>query len=234
MRPRLTYANVISTVIVALLLAGGTAFAANQLAKKSVGAKQLKANAVTTAKIREEAVTAAKIRAAAVDGSKILDGSVTGADINGPSTPFSQVIARARSTTQALFTESTGYALGNATYTQNAGEDNLFIGSLDVNFAASCTQPREAVALLLLDVPDPSKITEVSQVVGFGKVEDEGTGSVSKSIDFSPFPGGGPMGKFATSTTATHTLSVLLGNSKCKTGSGVTVTGAGVDVLGVK
>jgi hypothetical protein len=61
-RKRLTYANVMSTVAVFLVVAGGSALAANQLAKNSVGTKQLKNNAVTGAKIKDGAVTGAKIQ----------------------------------------------------------------------------------------------------------------------------------------------------------------------------
>jgi collagen triple helix repeat protein len=50
-RKRLTYANVMSSIAVFLVLAGGTAFAASQLGKESVGAKQLKKEAVSLAKI---------------------------------------------------------------------------------------------------------------------------------------------------------------------------------------
>jgi len=89
---RLSYANVISTLCLFLLLGGGAAFAASNLAKNSVGPKQLKKNAVRTAKIKNAAVTAAKLKAAAVtaeklaDGAvnaaKVADGSLTGTDIN--------------------------------------------------------------------------------------------------------------------------------------------------------
>ena len=72
----LTYANVMSTIGVVLLLGGAAALAAAQLGKNSVGTKQLKANAVTTAKIKKNAVTKAKIKAGAVDGSKVADGSL--------------------------------------------------------------------------------------------------------------------------------------------------------------
>jgi len=78
---RLTYANVMSSIAVFLVL-GGAAFAAAQLPKNSVGKKQLKNNAVVTAKIKKNAVTAPKIKAGAVDGSKVKDASLTGADIN--------------------------------------------------------------------------------------------------------------------------------------------------------
>jgi hypothetical protein len=60
-RKRLTYANVMSSVAVFLVL-GGAAFAAIKLPKNSVGTKQLKKNAVTTAKIKNGAVTGAKIK----------------------------------------------------------------------------------------------------------------------------------------------------------------------------
>jgi hypothetical protein len=65
-RSKLTYANVMSTIAVFLLLGGGAAFAASKLAKNSVGTKQIKKNAVTTAKIKKGAVTGAKIELSSV------------------------------------------------------------------------------------------------------------------------------------------------------------------------
>jgi hypothetical protein len=50
---RITYANVMSSIAVFLVLGGGAAIAAGQLGKNSVGSKQLKRNAVTTAKIKK-------------------------------------------------------------------------------------------------------------------------------------------------------------------------------------
>src|SRR3954452_12214399 len=48
---RLTYANLVSTLCLFLLLGGGAAFAATQLPKNSVGDRQIKRGAVTPAKI---------------------------------------------------------------------------------------------------------------------------------------------------------------------------------------
>jgi hypothetical protein len=81
-RKRLTYANVMSSIAVFLVIGGGSAFAASQLGKNSVGSKQLKKNAVTAAKIKKNAVTGAKIQTAAVTGAQVKDGSLAGADIN--------------------------------------------------------------------------------------------------------------------------------------------------------
>jgi hypothetical protein len=51
----LTYANVVSSVCLFLLLGGGAAFAAKQLAKNSVGTKQIKKEAVTPIKLSHAA-----------------------------------------------------------------------------------------------------------------------------------------------------------------------------------
>lgn len=79
-----TYANVVSTICLFLLLGGGAAYAAShiKLGKNSVGAKQLKSNAVTTAKVKNGAITTAKIADGAVNGAKVLDRSLSAADID--------------------------------------------------------------------------------------------------------------------------------------------------------
>jgi hypothetical protein len=66
---RLTYANVMSSIAVFLVLGGATAYAA--LGRNSVGARQLKKNAVTAAKIKKNAVTTAKIKNHAVTAAKL-------------------------------------------------------------------------------------------------------------------------------------------------------------------
>ena len=63
LRAKLTYSNVMVTLLAFIVLGGG-AYAAVKLPKNSVGAKQLKANSVT--------------------GGKVKDHSLTGTDINGP------------------------------------------------------------------------------------------------------------------------------------------------------
>src|SRR6188508_94473 len=84
-RPRLTYANVMSTVAVLLAL-GGTSVAA-----ATIGAAELRRGAVTTAKLRTGAVTSAKVRdrtlqrrdlaTGAVDGRVVRNGSIGRADL---------------------------------------------------------------------------------------------------------------------------------------------------------
>lgn len=61
-RKRLTYANVMSTIAVFLMLGGATAFAATQLPKNSVGPKQIRKNAVNSAKVKNHSLRAADFK----------------------------------------------------------------------------------------------------------------------------------------------------------------------------
>lgn len=58
LRPKLTYANVMVTLLAFVVLCGGGAWAAGQLGKGSVGTRQLKKDAVTSAKVRDGALKA--------------------------------------------------------------------------------------------------------------------------------------------------------------------------------
>jgi hypothetical protein len=54
-RSKLTYANVVATGALFLVLAGGTAFAASQFGKETIGTRALKKEAVTPAKLSSKA-----------------------------------------------------------------------------------------------------------------------------------------------------------------------------------
>jgi hypothetical protein len=71
-RKRLSYANVMSSIAVFLVLGGGGAYAA-----KKIGSNELEAGAVTTTTIKRSAVTRAKIKAKAINTAKIAKGAVT-------------------------------------------------------------------------------------------------------------------------------------------------------------
>jgi hypothetical protein len=79
-RKRLTYANVMSSIAVFLVVAGGTAFAASQLGKESVGTKQLKKEAVSLAKIN----AAAKTKLKGATGAKGAEGPKGATGAQGP------------------------------------------------------------------------------------------------------------------------------------------------------
>lgn len=63
LRKHLSYANVVASLSLFLVLGGGAAYAASHLAKNSVGTKQLKARSVTGAKVRDGSLTGADVDA---------------------------------------------------------------------------------------------------------------------------------------------------------------------------
>lgn len=71
-RQHLTYANVVSSLALFLVLSGGAAYAA-----KKIGSHELRGGSVTTAKIKRNAITRSKIKAAAISTAKIAKGAVT-------------------------------------------------------------------------------------------------------------------------------------------------------------
>lgn len=103
---RFTYANVISTLALFLVLGGASALAATQLAKNSVGPKQLKKNAVSAAKIKKEAVSGAKIKAGAVGTGQLADGAVTSSKIGPGAVAAAQLEPGQRSEVIASSTSS--------------------------------------------------------------------------------------------------------------------------------
>ena len=128
-----------ATMTAFAVLAGGTAIAANQLGKKSVGNKQLKANAVTTAKIKKNAVTAAKIKDGAVDGSKVNDGSLGG---GGPQSRQHALLAHRPQGPRRLDGRDQRNGVdgrsrsGTPRTPRSTGEDDFFYGTLEHHLPA--------------------------------------------------------------------------------------------------
>ena len=243
-RGHLTYANVMATLFVFLILAGGTAIAAKQLGKKTVGAKQLKTNAVTTPKIKKAAVTKAKIKDGAIDSTKLADGSVTttkiadgavtGAKIAAGSTVFSQRVARLQKSELVPITAAAPYPIGS--YTQAANEANQIMGSVEFEFAASCIQPRSATVILMIDALNPAAPTGF-EFAGYGIAQDSGAGTVRRTSEFSPFPAptGQPLNRTGPAANTNHKFDLYLAGASCGGGgSGVSLAGVTIDVIGSK
>lgn len=76
-RKHITFANVMSSIAVFLVLGGGAAYAA-----KKIGSNEIKGNSITTGKLKKNAVTASKIKSNSVTTAKIKNGAVTGPKIN--------------------------------------------------------------------------------------------------------------------------------------------------------
>ena len=241
---KLTYSNVMVTILAFVVLSGGAAYAASHLGKKSVGAKQLKANAVTTAKIKKDAVTKAKIKAGAVDGSKIkagavdgskiADGSVTGTDINAASTPFSRVVQKVRGNGAVSLPKTfTVYPLSPSPfpYTQEANSNDSYVGALDVTFKPTCTPPRSAAAFILVDPVNPKEPTS-GEIVGLGANDDKAGGELSTRINIAPYITGGV--RFERDTPTKHNVYLTAQVSCTGASEGATATFGAIDVIGTK
>jgi hypothetical protein len=138
-RKRLTYANVMSSLAVFLILGGATAIAAKTaLPKKSVGTKQLKANAVTPAKLKKNAVTAVKIKDGAVTGAKIAAGTITGANIAAGSITGTQVNA---STLGTVPNSATTSVIRSSKGTLSQGQEAVALEQGPLKVIVKCEVP---------------------------------------------------------------------------------------------
>jgi hypothetical protein len=152
LRTRITYANVMSSLAVFLVLGGASAYAANK-----IGSNQIKSNAITTGKIKKEAVSAAKIKKnaittakiknGAVDGAKVKDGSLTGTEINASTLGTVPLASKSGKTEQ----------IANIFFTANEGD------------------PKQTILNL-------SGLTVQATCPGGGEVELEATTAVSHSV----------------------------------------------------
>lgn len=185
-RKRLTYANVMSSIAVFLVL-GGSAFAATQLAKNSVGSKQLKKNAVTAAKIKNNAVTAGKLKNGAVTGGKLANGAVTGGKLANGAVTNDKIGASAVGTGQlAEGSVGTGkladgavnsgkLAAGsvNGSKLSEAERSQAFVstGSSEVNLPEKYGDPDEFATVLSLNVPSGNWVLNAHVAVAVSVAE---------------------------------------------------------------
>ena len=233
LRQALTFENVLVTVVAFVVLAGGTAIAANQLAKNSVGKKQLKAKSVGAAELKKNAVTTAKIKKGAVTGAKVKDGSLQPADLDLAGMPFAHVVFQATGSSTVPVSASletpTVYPLENPNYTQEPGRLDTFFGAIDVNFPVGCEAPRVAIAYLLRDAA-ALPLTDTSNVAAAGQFISATNGAAVERINLSPYGAGIALpGPAATN----HNLSIVLAG-ECKSGGGITAGNAVVQVVGTR
>jgi hypothetical protein len=240
-RSRLSYANVVSTLALFLVLGGSAAIAATELEPNSVGTVQLKPQAVTAVKIKPEAVIASRIDNGAVTTGKIANGSVTPDKLSFPiaPAPVSQIAARLRETAAVEFPRTTNppqprvlYPSTNLAYTQPPGETNQFLAQFQVTFPASCTSRRRATASLFIDAPaDP----DGRDFVGTGEVDDNGSGEVTRTGYFSLGDANGRSYSLAPGSPIQQKFSVELDRASCGNfTNGVKMTGVQIDVIGIR
>jgi hypothetical protein len=231
----LTYANVVATLSAFVVLCGGAAIAANQLAKNSVGKKQLKANAVTTAKIKKNAVTKAKIRNGAIDGSKVQSGALGAAEFPVGAMPYTRVAEELRLTSSFAVPvpgpEPPIRDLG-ASYTQPANRADIYVGAVDLSLDPSCVG-REVDAFLLMDAPPNPKfgISILLNAVAVGSYDEEGNSRSTARLDLGSFSVFGT--RFPTGAEKPHSFQLIIVGA-CDSGAGITANKVSIDVIGTQ
>jgi hypothetical protein len=240
--PRLTYANVVSTLALFLVLSGGAAYAAHRyLTRRSVGAPQLKSNAVTTAKIKANAVTTRKIKRIAVSGDKIkenavsteklADNAVDAEKIDLEKVPFGRVVARMRTNGSLPIGEGAVlYPMAGSSYLQAANEIDSFLGQLKVTIPAKCMAPRTIQATVVVDAKKPTEPPE-EDILATGFLEDIGSGALSTTIPLRP---DAEEFLFEPGVATSHQTDLLIEADCTGGGGGMTASSAAVDVLGTR
>ncbi len=143
----LTYANVTATLAIFIALGMGSAYAAQQLAPKSVGAKQLRPGAVTADKVRKRAITAPKIESLAIKQGKIASGAVV-----------AEKIADGAITTQKI--------AGDAVTPEKIPNDSLSGAKVDEGTLSQVPTAKDA---------DHASFADTSNPEAFAKVDAEAT-----------------------------------------------------------
>jgi hypothetical protein len=158
-RARLSYANVVATLALFGLIAGGTAIAlpgkhrvtADDLHRNAVRARAVAPGAAGASEIKDGTVVGDDIANGAVNGGKVADGSIGYQDLGSNS-----VVARIRSsgpvnTANADAGSPINVPLSGNTWTQAANETDVVFGQLSYTQPSSCTGSPFMDVILLVD-----------------------------------------------------------------------------------
>ena len=211
-------------------LAGG-AVSGDKLAGGAVSADKLAAGAVGTAKLADGGVISAKL----------ADGSVSTQKLAAGILPGPQIVHRSRSTATLEFptitahTVSIPYPLEDAIYTQPAGEDDLYVASMQIHVPASCKSSRPAAAHLSIETPG----APTREVIGQGGYSESGNGGDKlATFQFVATELGHGALTAAPVAPLTHTFSIELDGGSCEgkaeVPSHITAVGAQIDVIGFR
>lgn len=145
-RPRLTYANVVSTLALFLALGGSAAYAASKIQSGDIGR-----GAVHTSNVFKRAITSGKLAIGAVRSNQIANGAVSSQQIGDGAIGSKQIgdsavapsnlefpifYAASPSGGSAPVTEGFGpYPIDDDTWTQNPGEIEVVFGGATATLA---------------------------------------------------------------------------------------------------
>jgi hypothetical protein len=122
MHSKLTYANVVSTLCLFLLLGGGAAYARSHLPKNSVGSKQIKKNAVNSAKVKNRSLRAVDFKEGQLPaGPQGIQGAKGDQGAPGATSVIARRVVKANVTNGSQSTESVNCDEGEALVGGGAG-----------------------------------------------------------------------------------------------------------------
>lgn len=163
---KLTYANVISTIALFLVLAGGSAYAAHtMLPRNSVGTKQLKPRSVTATKLSGSAMAALR----GLPGPQGPAGPAGARGATGPEGTVAPPIIDASAVRQPLSSGTYPLHLEGQTFSSGSNSSGAFLlTELVVKAATASGEPSEVCAAHIRIYDNGEYLTSLSAGVGSG------------------------------------------------------------------
>jgi hypothetical protein len=203
LRRHLSFANVTSALALLVALSTSGAWAASQLAPRSVGERQLRPGAVTASRLRKNAVTSAKIKAEAVLQGKLAAAAVTGDKLADSSVSTAKLQDGSITTSKLGDDAVTGAKVNEASLSQVPSA-----AKADTAAFAEAANPAAFAAVAKGGTLDP----EASR--GITGVEEFETGLYCLAASFTP-KGAQVTPKFSTGTPVTLFARLGGGASPC-------------------
>jgi hypothetical protein len=223
-RPK--HATVVAYLALFAALAGGAYAAA------TVNSGDVVNNSLKSVDLKNNAgVKGTDVKNSSLRGNDIANDSVTGADVKESSLLAARIVARLggpMSTPLGLGAQS---AIPNATYTQVADSLDQVLGDATVTFAGTCTSPRQAEVFLLRNFAPP---IGPEDVIAGTQISDSGAGALTRTQTFGGGLPGLPGNYTMPSGSPQPTSFSVYGSASCNSGSGVTLDGVHLAVLGAR
>lgn len=207
-RPRLTYANVVSTLALFLALGGGAAYAASK-----VQSGDLAPGAVRTSSVFKRAITSGKLAVGAVRSNQITDGAVGTQQIGDEAVGAKQLIAGAVGSKQLADGAVGAKQIGQAAVAPSNLQFPVFYAASPTGGSASVTEG-----------PDPYPLADGTWTQNPGQIEVvfggatatlayDGSGSGSCQVFFEVNVNGLQVGggQFSTSSTTPEQIEQNIG-----------------------
>jgi hypothetical protein len=207
-RPRLTYANVVSTLALFLVLSGGTAFAAAK-----IRSGDLAPGAVHTSDVFKRAISSGKLAVGAVRTNQIVDGAVGSKQIGTAAVAPSNLefpVFYAASPVGAVAPVTAGpdpYPIAPSNWTQSPGQIEVIFGAAKATLAYEENSGQGACRVYF-------EVFLNGQQVGGGEISTSSTSpqTVEQSVGAQP--------QIDPTATVTNHLSISTSsNAGCKSSS---------------